>query len=81
MDDTAYDKSRRVYQTAKATAVLTGAITAFITFVAFMIAGFPVQETATWMFALSLMSASALFVVMHFVTSNALKRQQPMPQG
>ncbi|TSI16674.1 hypothetical protein [Brevibacterium aurantiacum] len=76
MDDRVYEKNQRVFQTARTAAVLTGAITAFITFAAFMIAGFGIQETAAWMFALSLMSASALFIVMHIVTTNELKKTQ-----
>ncbi|MDN5808282.1 MAG: hypothetical protein L0I80_04530 [Brevibacterium sp.] len=56
------------------------AITAFITWSAFVIAGFEVQDTAAWMFALSLMSASAVFVVMRIVTTTGLKRKQPTPQ-
>ena len=80
MDDRVYEKNQRVFQTARTAAVLSGAITAFITFASFMIAGFGFQETAAWMFALSLMSASALFVIMHIVTTNDLKRKQPTPQ-
>lgn len=80
MDDMVYEKNLRVFQTARTASVLTGAITAFITFAAFMIAGFEVQETAAWMFALSIMSASAVFVIMHIVTTNDLKRKQPTPQ-
>lgn len=76
MDDRVYEKNQRVFQTARTAAVLTGAITAFITFAAFMIAGFGIQETAAWMFALSLMSASALFIVMHIVTTNELTKTQ-----
>lgn len=79
MDDMVYEKNLRVYQSARAAAVLTGAITAFITFAAFMIAGFGIQETAAWMFALSLMSASVLFVVIHIVSANHIKRRQPTP--
>lgn len=75
MDDAEYQRNKRVYQIARSIAVLTAAITAFITFCAFMIAGFEIQETAAWMFALSLMSGSALFVVMHIVTTNAFKRE------
>ena len=77
MDEAKYEQHQRVYQIARTTAVLTGAITAFITFCAFQIAGFEIQETAAWMFALSLMTASAVFVVMHIVTTNSLKRTQP----
>ena len=80
MDARVYEKNQQVFQTARTAAVLSGAITAFITFAAFMIAGFGIQETAAWMFALSLMSASALFVIMHIVTTNDLKRKQPTPQ-
>lgn len=80
MDDLRHERNLRVYQIARTAAVLTGAITAFITFAAFMIAGFKIQETAAWMFALSLMAASALFVVMYIVTTNNLKRQQPTPR-
>ncbi|WP_240372745.1 hypothetical protein [Brevibacterium zhoupengii] len=80
MDDEAYETNLRVFQKARTTAVLTASITAFITFAAFMIAGFDIQVTAAWMFALSLMSGSALFVVMHIVTTNDLKRTQRTPQ-
>ncbi|SMY03338.1 hypothetical protein BSP109_03389 [Brevibacterium sp. Mu109] len=80
MDDEAYETNLRVFQRARTTAVLTASITAFITFVAFMIAGFDIQVTAAWMFALSLMSALALFVVMHILTTNELRRRQQTPQ-
>lgn len=80
MDDETYETDLRVFQKARTSAVLTGAITAFITFVAFMIAGFDIQVTAAWMFALSLMSGSALFVIMHILTTNDLKRRRRAPQ-
>lgn len=76
MDDTRYENNRQVYQIARSTAVLTGAITAFIAFCAFSLAGFEIQETVAWMFALSLMAASALFVFMYIVTTNQLKNRQ-----
>lgn len=76
MDDVNYENIKRVYQIARSTAVLTGAITAFISFCAFQIAGFEIQETAAWMFALSLMAASALFVFMYIITTNSLKKKQ-----
>ncbi|WP_226829886.1 hypothetical protein, partial [Brevibacterium aurantiacum] len=46
MDDEAYETNLRVFQRARTTAVLTASITAFITFVAFMIAGFDIQVNA-----------------------------------
>lgn len=76
MDDMVYEQNRRIYQIARSTAVLAAAITAFLTFAAFMIAGFEIQVTAAWMFALSLMTGSALFVVMYIVTTNSFKRMQ-----
>lgn len=45
-----------------------------------MIAGFDIHVTAARMFALSLMSASALFVVMHILTTIELRRRQQTPQ-
>ena len=75
MDDEAYEANLRVFQKARTSAVLTGSITAFITSAAFMIAGFDIQVTAAWMLAWSLMSASALFVVRHILTTNDLKRR------
>ncbi|WP_193095704.1 hypothetical protein [Brevibacterium sp. FME17] len=80
MDDEAYETSLRVFQKARTSAVLTGSITAIITFASFMIAGFDIHVTAAWMFALSLMSASALFVVMHILTTIELRRRQQTPQ-
>ncbi|MBM6590983.1 hypothetical protein [Brevibacterium sp. RIT 803] len=80
MDERIYENSQRAFQTARTAAVLTGAITAFITFAALMIAGFGIQDTVAWMFALSLMSASALFISMHIVTTTDLKRQQARRQ-
>lgn len=79
MDDMVYEQNRGVFHRARSIAVLAGAIAAFITFCAFMLAGFGIQETAAWMFALSLMTASALFVVIYIVTNNSLRRTPPTP--
>lgn len=74
--DAKYEDNRRIYQLARSTAVLTAAITAFIAFVAFMIAGFSVQNTLAWMLALAIMSGSALFVAMFITMTTALKKEQ-----
>lgn len=80
MDDVKYERSLRVFQLAKISAVLAASITAFIAFCAFQLAGFAIMETAAWMFALSLMCGSALFVAMYVTYSHQLKKEERTTQ-
>lgn len=75
MDDAEYQRNKRAYQIAQSPAVWTGAFIAFITFCAFLIAVFEIQEIAASMFALSLTAGSEHFVVIPIVTTTALKRE------
>lgn len=76
MDDT-YELEQRAYHQSRTSGVLAGAITAFLAFCIFELTGFTIAETATWMFALSLMTASATFTVVYFVVRSALKKRMP----
>ena len=75
MDDT-YELELRAYHQSRTSGLLAGAITAFIAFCAFELTGFTIVETATWMFALSLMTASATFTVVYFVVRSAMKKRR-----
>lgn len=75
MDDENCARERRAYHMARTSGVLAGAITAFIAFCAFEIAGAEISETATWMFALALMAGSGTFAVTYFVGRASLKKQ------
>ncbi|WP_413335975.1 hypothetical protein ACH82I_05210 [Brevibacterium sp. GP-SGM9] len=68
MDDEKYELDRRTYHSAKVSGVLAAAITAFLAFSVFELFGFEIVETATWMFALSLMAGSGTFVAVYIVT-------------
>lgn len=75
MDDHTYTLEQRAYQMSRTAGVLAGAITAFIAFCAFQLAGFNIVETAAWMFALALMAASGTFTAVYFVGRASLKKQ------
>lgn len=77
MDDEKYELERRTYHSAKVSGALAAAITAFIAFCVFEIFGFEIAETATWMFALSLMAGSGTFVAAYIVTRARLKSLRP----
>lgn len=74
MDDEKYQRQRRAYHSARTSGALAGAITAFIAFCAFELAGFAIAETAVWMFALALMAASATFVAVYIGVTASLKK-------
>lgn len=78
MDDETYARDQHAYQLARTSGLLAGAITAFIAFCAFLLAGASIDMTATWMFALALMSASGTFAVVYFVGRASLKKQAPV---
>jgi hypothetical protein len=75
MDDETYAREQRAYHMARTSGLLAGAITAFIAFCAFELAGAEIAETATWMFALALMAASGTFAAVYFVGRASLKKQ------
>ncbi|UVI37217.1 hypothetical protein [Brevibacterium spongiae] len=78
MDDEKFTLEQRAYQMSRTSGLLAGAITAFIAFCAFQLAGFTIAETATWMFALALMATSGTFAAVYFVGKAALKKQTLM---
>jgi VIT1/CCC1 family predicted Fe2+/Mn2+ transporter len=75
MDEDTYELEQRACHQSRTSGVLAGAITAFIAFCAFELTGHPIAETATWMFALTLMAASGTFAVVYFVVRASLKKR------
>lgn len=74
MDDATYERQQRAFHTARTSAVMAGAITAFIAFVAFKLGGFAIDEVAVWMFALALMAASGTYIGVYIAIAAKLRQ-------
>lgn len=78
MDDAKYERQQRAFHSARTSAVMAGAIAAFIAFIAFELGGFAIAEVAVWMFALALLAASGTYIAVYLVMARRLRQLAQM---